>query len=71
MVGKPFDLGLQRYWLTSSLEFSQPIHGFWDKAVPSKCVKGDNILVVPGAINAVLDAFIISLVSPLELNQKP
>ena len=29
----------------------------------SHCVSGDDILVVPGSINAVLDAFIIALVS--------
>ena len=29
----------------------------------SHCISGDNILVVPGSINAVLDAFIIALVS--------
>ena len=42
---------------------SRPIHGFWIKTIPSTCIKGDNILIVPGSINAVLDAFIIALVS--------
>ncbi|KAL2058653.1 hypothetical protein ABVK25_001381 [Lepraria finkii] len=43
----------------------QPIHGFWDKTIPSHCVSGDNILIVPGAFNAVLDAFVILLPLPL------
>lgn len=43
----------------------QPIHGFWDKSISSHCVSGDDILVVPGSINAVLDAFIIALPLPL------
>lgn len=42
---------------------SQPIHGFWDKDVSSHCISGDNILVIPGSINAVLDAFVMALVS--------
>lgn len=45
---------------------SQPIHGFWDKTIPSHCVSGDDILVVPGAINAVLDGLVILLVSDIQ-----
>lgn len=41
---------------------SQPIHGFWNKDIPFHCVSGDNILVVPGAVNAVLDGFVIFVV---------
>jgi hypothetical protein len=42
---------------------SQPIHGFWDKTIPFHCISGDNILIVPGGFNAVLDAFVVLLVS--------
>ena len=44
---------------------SQPIHHFWDraKAEPGKCANGDLVQIVPGAINCVLDFFIIMLVS--------
>lgn len=48
--------------LSSDRSWSQPIHGFWDKDISSHCVSGDDILVVPGSINAVLDAFIVALV---------
>ena len=41
---------------------STPIHRFWDLTQPGHCVSGDNILLVPGAINCVLDFLIIILV---------
>jgi len=49
----------------ADISLSQPIHGFWDKTIPSRCISGDNILVVPGAINAVLDGCVILLVGRL------
>ena len=48
-------------WCADTSE-SQPIHGFWDKNVPSHCISGDKILIVPGAFNAVLDGLVILLV---------
>ncbi|KAL2036834.1 hypothetical protein N7G274_010377 [Stereocaulon virgatum] len=42
----------------------QPIHGFWDKTIPLHCTSGDNILIVPGGFNAVLDAFVVLLPLP-------
>lgn len=41
---------------------SQPIHHFWDRAGPGKCANGDLVQIVPGAINCVIDFFIIMLV---------
>ncbi|KAL6720706.1 hypothetical protein ACLMJK_002631 [Lecanora helva] len=43
----------------------QPIHGFWDKAIGAHCISGDDILVIPGALNAVLDGFVILMPLPL------
>ena len=44
------------------LEQSQPIHHFWDRTGPGKCANGDLVQIVPGAINCVIDFFIIMLV---------
>ena len=44
---------------------SKPIHGFWNRHVPSKCLSGDHILLIPGTINTVLDFFIVALPLPL------
>ncbi len=54
-----------------SLSFSQPIHAFWDREVPHHCISGDDILVVPGAINAVLDGLVILLVGKSHCPLKP
>ncbi|KAK0509450.1 hypothetical protein JMJ35_007844 [Cladonia borealis] len=42
-----------------------PIHRYWDLTQPGRCVNGDNILIVPGAVNCVLDFLIIILPLPL------
>ena len=43
-------------------EQSQPIHHFWDRTETGKCANSDLVQIVPGAINCVLDFFIIMLV---------
>lgn len=44
---------------------SQPIHGFWNRHIPSKCISGDDFMTISGAINTVLDFFIVALPLPL------
>ena len=40
-----------------------PVDHYWHPDSQGHCTNGDNILIVPGAINCVLDALIIFLVS--------
>ncbi|KAL8673436.1 MAG: hypothetical protein Q9168_002140 [Polycauliona sp. 1 TL-2023] len=42
-----------------------PIHKFWDFNAPGQCRNGNHIILVPGAINTVLDFIIIGLPLPL------
>lgn len=44
---------------------STPIHKFWHRDAPGHCVDGNQIILIPGAINTVLDFIIIGLVSPM------
>lgn len=41
---------------------SAPIDKYWNREKPGSCVNGDIVLIVPGAINAVLNFLIIALV---------
>ncbi|KAL8974748.1 MAG: hypothetical protein Q9197_001010 [Variospora fuerteventurae] len=42
-----------------------PIDKYWNREKPGSCVNGDVVLIVPGAINAVLNFLIIALPIPL------
>ncbi|KAI4133647.1 MAG: hypothetical protein LQ341_006147 [Variospora aurantia] len=42
-----------------------PIDKYWNREKPGSCVNGDIVLIVPGAINAVLNFLIIALPIPL------
>lgn len=49
-------------WVTDC-SHSIPIHKFWHRTTPGHCVNGDTVIIVPGAVNVVLDFFIVALVS--------
>ncbi|KAL8987445.1 MAG: hypothetical protein Q9177_003341, partial [Variospora cf. flavescens] len=42
-----------------------PIDKYWNREKPGSCVNGDIVLIVPGAINVVLNFLIIALPIPL------
>lgn len=42
---------------------STPIHKFWYRNAPGHCADGNQIILIPGTINTVLDFIIIGLVS--------
>lgn len=52
--------------LLASLFQCTPVEHFWNRQTTAgHCVDGDNILLIPGAINCVLDALVIILVRAL------
>ncbi|KAI4268121.1 MAG: hypothetical protein L6R38_007957 [Xanthoria sp. 2 TBL-2021] len=51
--------------LLSTLFQCTPIHKFWHRNAPGHCTNGNHIIIVPGAINTVLDFIIIGLPLPL------
>ncbi|CAL8584661.1 hypothetical protein XPA_010249 [Xanthoria parietina] len=51
--------------LLSALFQCTPIHKFWHRDAPGHCVDGNQIILIPGAINTVLDFIIIGLPLPL------
>lgn len=50
------------YIAMTNCSHSLPVHKFWHRTVPGHCLNGDTLIIVPGAVNVVLDFFIVALV---------